>query len=141
MTEMSTSYNGFIASLEFREIRVPKLYYKFWGSSEGTGNWVVEIDNKVSSKKTGVGDLRGDIRFEVKVVNQEFPDTKLFEVKGIVEITYSYDPAITITKDMLSVFEARNIPLNGWPYVRELVSNATLRMGVRPLVLPPFRVP
>jgi hypothetical protein len=38
--------------------------------------------------------------------------------------------------EVISGFLSRHIPLHVWPYVRELVSSMTLRMGLPPLMLP-----
>lgn len=39
----------------------------------------------------------------------------------------------------LEKFSERNVPINVWPYARELVSNLTTRMGFPPLVLPMYK--
>ena len=42
-------------------------------------------------------------------------------------------------EDILEEFADRNVPINAWPYVREMVSNITTRMGLPPLIMPMYK--
>ncbi|WP_394512536.1 protein-export chaperone SecB [Priestia aryabhattai] len=83
--------------------------------------------------------------------DQVSDDQVAFEIDLQLELTYSIDEKKLIAlkegnkEDLKILFEqeikefsSRNVPVNAWPYVRELVSSLTTRMGYPPLLIPLF---
>ena len=58
------------------------------------------------------------------------------------EITYRVDfsTAKEISDSFFEVYKNVSLPLNTWPFVRELVNSTTARMNIPPLTLPLFKV-
>jgi len=40
-----------------------------------------------------------------------------------------------IASPVIDQFAQMNLPVNLWPYAREVVSNVTMRMGITPVIL------
>lgn len=59
-----------------------------------------------------------------------------FALRILCVFSLSYSAKQALTEDFMDIFIKRNVPLNTWPYFRELVQNMTQRMNVPPLVLP-----
>ncbi len=38
-------------------------------------------------------------------------------------------------REIVDAFVARNVPVNVWPYFREIIASVTMRMGLPPLIL------
>ena len=55
-----------------------------------------------------------------------------------IEATYIavFDSVKEITDDFFDVYKEISLPLNIWPFFRELVNSTTARMNVPPLTLP-----
>ncbi|HXK48852.1 MAG TPA: protein-export chaperone SecB [Clostridiales bacterium] len=58
------------------------------------------------------------------------------------EITYraDFNSVKEITDSFFEVYKNVSLPLNTWPFVRELVNSTTARMNIPPLTLPLFKV-
>jgi preprotein translocase subunit SecB len=79
-----------------------------------------------------------------------------FELKGFAEgskkdepsvniqatflLSYALDKVSGIKKRNVDAFAKTNGIYNAWPYWREFVQNTIARMGLPPLVIPPFRL-
>ena len=60
-----------------------------------------------------------------------------------VEILAEYDASEMdkpLTEEILLRFLQHNVPVNVWPYAREIIHTGTTRMGYPPLVIKPYRV-
>lgn len=89
------------------------------------------------------------------------PETQVFEHRFVVEKPYrvrfegaeseligeitavfglEYSTSIPLTDPVWEIFGTHNVPLNAWPYFRELVANLTGRMGWMPLTIPTHKV-
>ena len=60
--------------------------------------------------------------------------------KITVEFVVQYTSQHPSTDEFLQRFAQENVPLNAWPYLRELIHNTMLRFGWAPLVLPLYFV-
>lgn len=58
------------------------------------------------------------------------------------EITYRVDfsSKSEINDSFFDIYKKVSLPLNTWPFVRELVNSTTARMNIPPLTLPLFKV-
>ncbi|MFC1937584.1 hypothetical protein ACFLWY_03385 [Chloroflexota bacterium] len=76
-------------------------------------------------------------RYNVTILERE---TK--EVKANISVTFRvvYSSKIPINDDLFQVFKVRNLPLNTWPYFREFVHNAIMRMGWPSFIAPTYIV-
>lgn len=90
-----------------------------------------EIDVEENSNKE-INDIEEDaIFFKIE-----------FELLVIYELDIRQDKELFLNSDIsdaIGRFTDRNIPVNIWPYVREIVSSVTTRMGITTLVLPMYK--
>ncbi len=83
-------------------------------------------------------------RFDVKAITEidnfeKKVKKKLFGIKFDFCIQYSISSLNTFSHEYIEFFIYKNVPINIWPYARELVSSVTTRMGYQPLVLKPHK--
>jgi hypothetical protein len=52
-----------------------------------------------------------------------------------------YDSNVRLTDELFDEFSKFNVPVNAWPFLRELVMNTTQRFGWPGFILPPYKVP
>lgn len=71
----------------------------------------------------------------------------LFQIECTIELKYimTLDEEELLSKDLesfrdeLEIFAGKNVPINAWPYARELISNISTKMGFPPLIIPVFK--
>ena len=69
-------------------------------------------------------------------------DKKTKEAKAKISVTFRvvYSSKIPISDDLFEIFKERNLPLNTWPYFREFVHTAIMRMGWPSFIAPTYIV-
>lgn len=83
--------------------------------------------------------FHGDADVEEQADN--INDDVLFNIKFTLESTYKIDfpevdNGLDDYEEELELFSTRNVPINTWPYAREIISSITTRMGFPPLIIP-----
>src|SRR5699024_6082241 len=119
--------------------------------SEKRSNLQVGLNNKIVEQLYEDLEFIAHIHFDVTVFHSaeeiEAHDEKindddvLFNIEFILESTYKINiPEMNHTledyEDELVSFSERNVPINTWPYAREIISSITTRMGFPPLFIP-----
>lgn len=66
-------------------------------------------------------------------------EDRTFTIEIEIEIVYYKEFAETIPESELLDIGSRIVAPDAWAYARELLSNVTVRMGYRPLLLPPYQ--
>ncbi|OWZ83245.1 protein-export chaperone SecB [Natranaerobius trueperi] len=85
-------------------------------------------------------EIKPDFKLVVyKVADGKTTDEKLFEIYFTYLLKYSLSEEEDFQQKTLEHFVKKNVPLNVWPFARELVNNITMRMGFPPLVLPAYK--
>lgn len=90
-------------------------------------------DDEVSYKMLSMSLLQAIHTFELIAPAGSKKDRAL-KISCTFVLTYSSKQ--NLTDEFLKIFSARNVPINTWPYFRELVQSMTQRMNIPPLVLP-----
>lgn len=80
---------------------------------------------------------------EGKMLSEEEIDSKeiLFKIEVVFDLSYNFkdieDPDEFVQKNQQHVenFCEKNVPVNAWPYFREIINSSTVRMGVPPLTI------
>ncbi|MGI6533805.1 MAG: protein-export chaperone SecB [Peptococcia bacterium] len=67
-------------------------------------------------------------------------ESRLFEIEILFNIEYHNPSGTELSEKDRDRFLHTNVPLNVWPYARELISSLTTRMGYPPLLILPFKV-
>lgn len=94
---------------------------------------LVEVKNP--AKNTKLKPKKEKVDLEKREETKEAEFTISFKY----EILY-YHNNITIDDEIIKTFVNVNVPINIWPYARELVSSITTRMGYSPLILGAYKI-
>ncbi|WP_156039539.1 hypothetical protein [Deinococcus marmoris] len=130
-------YNNFIASLQLSRIELSELHAKAVQHS------LEELTLQVGSKFSISCPRKDEESFTVEAqLGLDFlsdTDEDLGSLVCIYRLEYASD--IPLTDEIFAHFSQRNVPLNVWPFIREMVMNITQRFGWSGFVLPPYKVP
>ncbi|MDQ0416037.1 hypothetical protein J2Z48_000195 [Croceifilum oryzae] len=66
-------------------------------------------------------------------------EDRTFTIELEIDIVYYKELAETIPEAELMEIGSQIVAPDAWAYARELLSNMTVRMGYRPLLLPPYQ--
>jgi preprotein translocase subunit SecB len=87
--------------------------------------------------KEGLFHVRAHL--ELHILSEEKPPVVTIKIQ--YELAYVLPEDFRASRSELSAFAKVNGVFNAWPYFREIVQTATLRMELPPVILPVFRVP
>lgn len=121
-----------IIGISLKELKVENL------SSSNQKDIEISVKHKSSPSYEKEGDLLKV--FSVFEVSGKTNNQTEFVINFILQLDYKLDAKFSIEDQYIKFFIQNNVPVNAWPYARELVSNMTLRMGLSPLILPVMRV-
>ncbi len=127
-------YNNFIKQIEVEDIHVVSaktniLDYSYFPSSAEV-KWRTKASYEKQDEQFNVFH-----KYNVTIYDKE---TKEAKAKIIVNFLVIYSSKIPISDDLFAKFKVRNLPLNTWPYFREFVHNAIMRMGWPPFIAPTY---
>ncbi|TYB36684.1 MAG: hypothetical protein FXF49_00540 [Flexistipes sinusarabici] len=104
------------------------------------------FDNKVFQK------LKINVSGNIKTINKnedtitykkefslkaKFGNKIMLNINAVYDVTYLLETEAS--EEYLKYFGERNVPINVWPFFRELCYSITSRMGIPPLTLPVIR--
>ncbi|EJA6562025.1 TPA: protein-export chaperone SecB [Clostridioides difficile] len=75
-------------------------------------------------------------KFNLRV---EYQDESLVELKFELRAVYEFDSIEDYEDEYILKFIELNVPVNIWPYAREIISSITTRVGYPALILPPYK--
>jgi hypothetical protein len=129
-------YNDFVTQIKIIELRIVSaqinmLDYSYFPSSAEV-KWRMRVSYENAEEQFNVYH-----RYNVTIWDKE---TK--EAKAKISVTFRvvYSSKIPISDDLFEIFKTRNLPLNTWPYFREFIHNAILRMGWPSFIAPTYVV-
>lgn len=93
----------------------------------------IVVKDKISSELQGENIVRIEHSYELVASPGAKKD---FALKIVCVFRLRYSSKVALTEDFLEIFRKRNVSLNTWPYLRELVQGITQRMNIPPLTLP-----
>jgi len=129
-------YREFISGIEIGSLRLVSVNSKF-------------IDEALVPAKGGEIRVKDTSRYEVNEKGfiaihtyiietvMEGQDKPYIIFKAVYEVKYLSEKKIT--KQIWNKFRQHNLPLNTWPYARELFHNTVLRFNHPPIILPAFK--
>lgn len=97
----------------------------------------IDIDNKFGIDKYNIdGDkLEVYINFNIKACEKNNEDKIGFVIDFTYCIEYEKENLEQFDEEYIKFFTQRNVPVNIWPYARELISSLTTRMGYPTLII------
>lgn len=136
MTLDKNLYREFIESLELEDIYLSSLEVKIL-SEPKSEDLSVDLEPTFDINNACEGTLETKARFKVSVTNGETP---IFIIDVEFTLLYTYSPDITINEAIQERFVQTTLPVNSWPYAREIISTMTSRMGFPSLIIHPFKI-
>lgn len=147
-------YESLIRSIELSNIELQDLSCQRNNnlSSEKKSNLQVGLQHEIVEQFYDSLDYVVHTHFNVSAFHGEEDDKELaehsinnentlFTINFTLESTYKVDIAnidhdLEAYKEEFKLFSKRNVPINIWPYAREIISSITTRMGFPPLIIP-----
>lgn len=131
-------YKQLVEGVELQEIVLREVEAK--RTSDQPGPWVADAKLDINGNLDSSKDL---VEASVSVMITATQGTSHEEVAVIRTtwfVRYHLRKGLVVGHDLIQAFVQRNVPINIWPYVRELVSSLTMRMGMPPLLLPTLKI-
>jgi len=127
------TYNNFIKELDIEDIRLTSATIQnldcdyFPSSAEVKWRMTASYENRENK-------IEVFHRYNVRILEKG----KELKAKITIIFCVTYNSKIPMTEELFERFKSQNLPLNTWPYFREFVHNAVLRMGWPPFIAPTF---
>ncbi|MGB4439791.1 MAG: protein-export chaperone SecB [Sedimentibacter sp.] len=131
-------YNKFVNSVKINLINLKQLSVERVNYDAVNSKLSVKLSFNTDTYKSELGLLRVYPKFIIEVV--DINDVTAFSINFEYSIEYSFNGIENIENDYIEAFVKRNVPINIWPYARELVSSLTTRMGFPALIMAPFTI-
>lgn len=133
----------------------PENYSKTLDNLKLHGLSFLEVQSKCYPEKWSSGSVDVDahkaVKFELEPESNRFAAIEKYKFVGTIKskevFTINLRLAITMelnekpSREFLTTFEKNTLRIFTYPYVRQIVHDLTMRMGIQPLVLPLWRVP
>ena len=132
----SKSYNEFVTQIKITKLHIVSTEFKMldysYFPSSAEVKWRTRASYEQAEEQFNVSH-----RYNVTILDKE---TKQAKAKISVIFYVVYSSKIPINDGLFEVFKVRNLSLNTWPYFREFVHNAIMRMGWPPFIAPTYMV-
>lgn len=139
--EDSLTYQEFVSKVEIKDIRIKKLEMNSFLTRKEVKEKNIDINLNIDFNFNQFINASTFEAITAVSVIAEIPNQKVFSIKMELLVEYEYDEIKqTVSKEIIDNFINSNVPVNVWPYIREIIHNATIRMGYAPLIIKPFRV-
>ncbi len=131
-------YNEFIHSLELVDIYAAELTFKRLESFPENNQIPVKVTikstkNEYKKIKTDLYEITHRVLFKLEYV-EESQEKLFFELK--VTFKLFYRSKHELNDEIFKIFVKRNIPVNVFPFLREIVCNSMYRAGLPPILIP-----
>lgn len=131
------AYSKFIQTVELQDIILDNLTAK--RVSEPMGNQLsFNLSPNFTLAERTADRLMAIAEFGVKV--EDGNNREVFSINAKFLLRYTYSKEVEVTEDIEERFLKTNVPVNVWPYGRELISSMTTRMGYPTLVIGTYKV-
>lgn len=131
-------YRQLVEGVELKEIVLREVEAK--RTSDKPGPWAADAKLDLNGSFDSPGDML-HARVTVKVTaTQHDSGEEVAVISATWLVHYHLRESLLVSDDLIQTFVQRNVPVNIWPYVRELVSSLTIRMGMPPLLLPVLKI-
>lgn len=141
---METDYDDFISQINLLDIHLTYVEYRKLANPSPDEYSHIEVNYKPKKitycQKKNCFEISQDILFSISEcddVSKNKP-RKLFDLKATFALVY--ESKIPLNDNLFDLFKVRNIPINIHPYVRELIQNALVKVGLPGFTLPVLRI-
>ena len=133
-------YNNFIKGVNIQLITLKSVNINNDIALQNINNLSVELkyDNDIFEKNENSIEVFPHFIVNITPNNQDA--NELLKIEFTFSISYSISDLSNYGQEYIDYFLSRNVPINIWPYARELISSFTIRMGYPALIIEPFRI-
>lgn len=131
-------YFKLIEVVELERILLTDLHVTRKSDKLGACEANLGVDFGVESISDDSLTARGNFHLEV-FHNDPENRIELFNIEICYILEYSLSEKIDLSDPIKERFANKNVPVNCWPYARELISSLTTRMGYPALVIKAFK--
>ncbi|MCD6133581.1 MAG: hypothetical protein J7J16_04630 [Deltaproteobacteria bacterium] len=137
--DLEERYNEFNSSIEFRSIRLLKLETGFDDEKINISpeTQKIYIDRNAYYQVLDDSTIRVFQEFSLKVASKDNPDDTFCYVNPTFVLDFK--TGTPIDDEIFDIFSQSTVLIDSWPYFREIVQNAFLRMGLSPVIVPPIQ--
>lgn len=128
-------YAAFIEGIELKDVRLLSLRADIKDNCAGPASCLIATTAKASYEVQESGFTAS----HSYIVTIKHPETKSVVARLAAVFAVSFVSKVPIDDNIFSVFESRNLPVNTWPYLRELAHNTFARMNLHQVVAPTFK--
>ena len=130
-----------IAAVSLMDVRLVELHAKTTIRSDEVTEDMRPVFRHWATAPAGLKDGLFFVRanLDVRIENESKPSVAVVKIQ--YELEYRVPEDFRASRADLTAFAKVNGVFNAWPYFREIVQTATLRMDLPPVVLPVYRVP
>jgi preprotein translocase subunit SecB len=125
-------YRKILKGLDLKNLYLTSCAYNIERKNIGS-EATIKINDEASFSKSEKRDIEIIQNYSLSASDQS-TKKKFLSIK--CEYCFIYSSREDFTEDFFDIFKKANLPINSWPFFRELVHNITSRMYIPPLVLP-----
>lgn len=123
-------YSAFIAQLELVSIWLRSFSFQNHIGASGPESAEVQIKEHSAWQPWDEGfDAFTNFSLDVRTTTQTV-------ASGEVSFSLRFKSAEAMSEPLFTIFSRMNLPVNSWPYLREIVGSTFARMGWSPITLP-----
>ena len=131
-----SEYATFIEQIDIANIGLVSASAARLGDAERLSNSIMDIKTK-AWYENGQGEFRVFHRYNMNIKNAETRG-QTAKLSAVFVITYRSE--LPLTEEIFEIFKGVNLPLNTWPYFRELAHNTFSRMNLPQIIAPAFKL-
>jgi preprotein translocase subunit SecB len=125
-------YRKILNGLELRNLYLTSCTSSI-DRNNGGADVKIKINDEAAFSKSEKNEIAITQKYSIDAKNQT-SKKKFLNIK--CEYCFVYTSKEDFTEEFFEVFKKANLPINSWPFFRELVYNLTSRMYIPPLTLP-----
>ncbi len=133
---LTDTYSEFIAGIELEHLWLAELevHNHHGPTTPPAGNVRVEDDATWEARDGG---FRIYHMYNVVFLAASDAETPLATLRATYGLEFS--SGMPLTEELFTIFSTVNVPVNTWPYLRELVASTLGRFGWQPFALPTMK--
>ncbi|CEN31420.1 protein-export chaperone SecB [Paraclostridium sordellii] len=133
-------YSNLVKSVEIKSIQLNYLEISDVNSdleNIDTVNIDLKFDNSKFNKLEDMLIIYSDFMLETKSNRK---NETVFKMHFTYKLTYYISSLNDFDDIYINLFANRNVPVNIWPYARELISSSSSRIGLPSIVIEPLKI-
>ena len=137
-------YNNFVKNIRIDKIKLKKLLVDTIDNDEEISkkNVPLSVNLVYTANNYELKDNKLCINVNFSVETKEECQNIVFKINFIYKIEYVLKniKLSDVGEENIENFININVPINIWPYAREIISSITTRMGYSPLIIEPYTI-